>query len=102
MPLDVVGQPRPAPTPGFRLHEHVRRAFSSRLMLQAPAGLSPEQIAKLARELDSVIDGLDQGAFMALDAMRLLADQGNEIAKDLFDAMSIDLGLTRPFHSYRK
>ncbi|HEY6014249.1 MAG TPA: hypothetical protein VIU37_09580 [Candidatus Limnocylindrales bacterium] len=102
MSQDVVGQPRPVPTTGFRLPEHVRRAFSSRLMLQAPAGLAPEQIAKLARELDSVVDGLDQGAFMALDAMRLLADQGNEVAKDLFDAMSADLGLTRPFSSYRR
>lgn len=103
MATDLVGAPKPVPPPpGFRLPEHVRRAFSSRLMLQAPAGLSPEQIAKVARDLDGRVDGLEQGAFMALDALRLLADQGNQIAADLFDAASIDLGLTRPFSSYRR
>lgn len=102
MPTDVFGQPKPVPPAGFRLPEHVRRAFSSRLMLQAPTNLTPRQIAAIRQDLDSRIDGLEQGAFMALDALRLLAEQGNEFAKFIFDRESARLGLTRPFHSYRR
>lgn len=94
----AVGSPVPVPHPqGFRLPEHVRRAFSSRLMLQAPTGLTPRQIENIRHDLDARVAGLDQGAFMALDALRLLADQGNEVAKILFDEESAKLGLTRPF-----
>lgn len=87
---------------GFVLPEVARQAFSSRLMLQAPANLTHRQIAAIARDLDSRIDGLPPGAFMALDALRLLADDGNLVARDLFDSESQRLGLTRPFSSYRR
>lgn len=97
-----IEEARFVPPAGFRLPEHARKAFSSRLMLQAPAGLTPAQVESIRRDLDTRVDGLEQGAFMALDALRLLADQGNEVAKDLFDAASADLGLTRPFHSYHR
>lgn len=95
---DVVGQPRPA----LHLPEHVRQAFSSRMMLQAPANLTERQIAAIRQDLDSRVAGLPPGAFMALDALRLLADAGNEVAKTLFDAESERLGLTRPFSSFRR
>lgn len=66
-------------------------------MLQAPTGLTEKQIKAIAKDLDSRIEGLPPGAFMALDSLRLLADQGNSFAGWLFDHESEKLGLTRPF-----
>lgn len=85
---------------GLVLTEQQRRMLSTRLMLQAPTTLSPRQLAAVRRDLDSRVAGLPPGAFMALDALRLLADQGNVVAADLFDSESRKLGLTRPFHTF--
>lgn len=101
--MSILGRPAPAsPGPGFQLTEAQRKALSNRLMLQAPIDLSPSQILSIARDLDARVAGLPPGAFMALDALRLLADQGNEVAKDLFEHGSWQLGLTRPFASTSK
>lgn len=86
---------------GLTLTDTQRRAFSTRLMLQAPRNLTPRQIANVARDLDRRVRGLPPGAFMALDALRLLADGGNELAADLLDHESHRLGLTHPFQSIR-
>lgn len=85
----------------FELTEAQARAFSTRLMLQRPEfiGVSERQRKAIAKELDARVKGLPPGAFMALDALRLLADQGNETAKWLFDHESEQLGLTRPLTS---
>jgi hypothetical protein len=93
---DAAVQPlaRPAPAaPGFVLPEHVRQAFSSRLMVQAPANLTPKQIGRIRDDLDRRVRGMEPGMFMALDGLRLLADQGNEVAKTLFDSECRRLGL---------
>lgn len=82
---------------GFVLKEEHRQMLSNKLMLQAPQGMTPDQIIRTRRDLDRVVDGLPGDVFMALDALRLLADQGSEIAKLLFDSESERLGLTRPF-----
>jgi hypothetical protein len=71
-------------------------------MLQAPVGLTPRQIANVARDLDRRVLGLPPGAFMALDALRLLADGGNQMAQALLLDESEALGLTVPFRSYVK
>jgi hypothetical protein len=86
---------------GLTLTEQQRRQLSTRLMLQMPKDLTPRQIANIARDLDSRIAGLPPGAFMALDALRLLADGGNQVAAYLFDQQSEKLGLTRPSFSRR-
>ena len=85
----------------FELTPEQARAFSTRLMPVTPAslGLSERQRREIQRELDNRIKGLPPGAFMALDALRLLADQGNVTAAYLFDLESKKLGLTRPFTS---
>lgn len=87
---------------GLVLTEQQRRQLSTRLMLQAPRDLTPRQITNIARDLDRRVKGLPPGAFMALDALRLLADAGNLVADTLFDMESERLGLTRPLTSYRK
>jgi len=84
---------------GLQLTEQQRRQLSTRLMLQMPKDLTPRQIANIARDLDRRIKGLPPGAFMALDALRLLADGGNEVAAYLFEIESEKLGLTRPSFS---
>ncbi len=71
-------------------------------MLQAPADLTARQIAAVRRDLERVVDGLPGDVFMTLDALRLLADQGNQLAADVFDHESRRLGLTRPLVSYRR
>jgi hypothetical protein len=86
----------------LELTEAQRRFFASRLMLQLPAGVPPRELASVRRDMDRVVKGLPGDVFMALDALRLLADQGNAIAADLFDVESRRLGLTRPLTSYRK
>lgn len=86
---------------GLQLTETQRRQLSTRLMLQAPRDLTPRQVKAVADDLDRRISGLPPGAFMALDALRLLADAGNAVAADLFDHQSRALGLTRPLTSYR-
>lgn len=91
----------PSPGPGFRLTEAQRRALSTRLMLQAPRDVSPKLMMRIRMDLDSRVRGLPPGAFMALDGLRLLAEQGNIVARDLFDNESRRLGLTRPFSVYR-
>ena len=103
MTKSLLGRDLPVEPPrGFVLPEYARRAFSSRLMLQAPHDASPRELAAIRRDLDSRVRGLPQGAFMALDALRLLADQGNAVAADLFDSESRRLGLVRPVTSYRR
>jgi hypothetical protein len=78
-----------------------RRQLATRLMLQAPRDLSPRQIKAVADDLDRRVRGLPPGAFMALDALRLLADAGNVVAEDLFIHESQRLGLTSTFFSQR-
>lgn len=80
----------------LELPEHVRRAFSDRLMLQVPIAPSERERARVRRDMDAAVMGLPGDVFMALDALRLLADQGNEVAKILFDSECEKLGLTRP------
>lgn len=88
--------------PGLVLKEQHRRQLSTKLMLQLPKDASPREIARVRRDLDRAVDGLPGDVFMALDALRLLADQGSPLAKLLFDRESERLGLTRPMFSYRR
>jgi hypothetical protein len=85
----------------LELTEAQARAFSTRLMLQQPgfATTSDGERKKIAAELDRRVKGLPPGAFMALDSLRLLADQGNKVAKWLFEHECERLGLTRPTFS---
>lgn len=82
------------------LNEGQRRLLSNKLMLQLPTGIGPRELASVRRDMDRVISGLPGDVFMALDALRLLADQGNVIAADLFDSECRRLGLTRPSFSF--
>lgn len=83
----------------LELNEGQRRVLSNKLMLQAPAGIPPSRLAAVRRDLDRRVMGLPGDVFMALDALRLLADQGSAIAADLFDSECKRLGLTRPHFS---
>lgn len=87
---------------GLVLTDRQARQLSNRLMLQRPdyAGLTPKQIKHVAADLDRRIRGLPAGAFMALDALRLLADGGNEVAEVVFEMETERLGLTTPSRSF--
>lgn len=86
----------------LELTERQRQQLSTKLMLQLPAGVPPRELAAVRRDMDRVVKGLPGDVFMALDALRLLADQGSAIAADLFDSECRRLGLTRPLFSYRR
>lgn len=87
----------------LHLPEHVRREFSTRLMLQLPpAALTERQKAEIRADMNRVVMGLPGDVFMALDALRLLAEQGNDVAADLFATECDKLGLTKKFFSYVK
>lgn len=81
---------------------HERWLLSTRIMVQAPQGMTTEQIRSTQAFVGRAVKGLPPDVFMMLDALRLLADQGNDIAKALFDRECAALGLTRPFASYAK
>lgn len=86
----------------FDLPEHARKAFSSRLMLQLPGDVPPRELARVRREMDKVVMGMPGDVFMSLDALRLLADQGNKIAQHMFELECRRLGLTERFYSFPK
>lgn len=83
----------------LELNEGQRRILSNKLMLQVPVGIPLAEMASVRRDLDRRVLGLPGDVFMALDALRLLADQGSAIAADLFDSECKRLGLTRPHFS---
>jgi len=85
---------------GLELSPRQAWQLSSRLMLQAPAGLTPRQVKNVADDLDRRIRGLPPGAFMALDALRLLADGGNDLAAYMFEMETERLGLTTPLRMH--
>jgi hypothetical protein len=85
---------------GLELTPRQAWQLSTRLMLQAPPDLTPRQIKHVADDLDRRIRGLPPGAFMALDALRLLADGGNELAAAMFSDECRKLGLTTPLRSF--
>lgn len=82
-------------------NEGQRRVLSNKLMLQAPKDLAPSQLARIRRDLDHVVNGLPGDVFMSLDALRLLAEQGNDVAARLFFHECQRLGLTTRTYSFR-
>lgn len=80
------------------LTEHQRLHIANRLMLQLPSDATPEQIAAHRRFLEGRFNGIPGDVLFALDAIRLLADQGNKVAIWLFDRESERLGFTRASH----
>jgi hypothetical protein len=69
--------------------EEQRRALSSRLMLQPPG----TEMARLER---SRIEGIPADVLATLEAIKLLADQGNRVAQDLYMAERRRLGIDIP------
>jgi len=83
---------------GLQLTPHQRAHLSTRLMLKGPANATPAEIAAHRRTIDGFLNGLPGDVLFALDALRLLADQGNEVAAYMLDRETQRLGLTRPTH----
>jgi hypothetical protein len=85
----------------FDLTEHQRQHLQTRLMAQAPTGLPPAELARTRRYFDKAIRGLPGDVVMSLDALALLAEQGNNVAKRLLEdeckRMGIDVGIHRSF-----
>lgn len=83
---------------GLQLTPHQRVHLQSRLMLRGPAHATPAEIAAHQRTVAGFLNGLPGDVLFALDALRLLADQGNEVAAYMLDRETERLGLTRPKH----
>lgn len=77
--------------------EQQRRMLSTRLMVQAPKGIP---VAELAHQRRS-IEGLPTDVLMTLEALLVLAEQGNEIAQNLLTTERKRLGIDRRHYSIR-
>jgi hypothetical protein len=82
--------------------ERQRIQLSNEIMVQAPKNLSPSQLAVVRRDMDRRVKGLPGDVFMALDALRMHADQGNRVAREVFENECEKLGLTTTFFSFSK
>jgi len=78
---------------GLTLTPHQKAHLANRLMLQGTLGASPAAIAAHRRSIERNLNGIPGDVLFALDALRLLADQGNIVAKDLFDSEVERMGL---------
>lgn len=81
---------------GFRFTEEQRLALSTRHMVQRPPGEAAiASFAELAHRRKT-IEGLPVDVLFTLEAIRLLADQGNEMAKRLYWSERVRLGIDTP------
>lgn len=74
--------------------EH-RKLIETRLMVQTPSS-DPTILRATKRK----IEGLGQDQLMALEALDLLAEQGNEVAKFLLVQERKNLGIDRRHYSF--
>ncbi len=77
------------------LTDEQKRRIANRVMLQKPAGMSERELAAWRRGIEGVFNGIPGDVLFTLDSLRLLAEQGNRVAADLFDYESERLGFTR-------
>lgn len=70
----------------FTLTEEQRRALSTRLMPQPPLDVPPVELARMRAAMRRRIEGIEAGDLVRLEALLLLAEQGNELAKRLYTA----------------
>lgn len=78
--------------------EAERKALSKRLLVQPPPSLDAVRQHRLIHDQLKRIEGLPIDVLETLEAIRLLAEQGNEVAKDLYDTEREKLGIDRPRH----
>lgn len=76
----------------LELTEAQRLAMSNRLMVQAPT-LEPAALARVQRQMLKRIQGIPAGDLLALEAMRVLAEQGNKVAAFAYQRGLIQLGI---------
>jgi hypothetical protein len=82
----------------FHFTEEQRQALSSRLIVQPPpSAAAVERHADIARQRKR-IEGLPIDVLEALEALRLLAEQGNLVARELYSIERERLGIDRPLH----
>jgi len=76
--------------------EAERRALSTRLLVQPPASMREvERHQELARQRGR-IEGIPIDVLETLDAIRMLAEQGNQVAKELYMVEREKLGIDLP------
>lgn len=83
------------PKLGLTLTPHQKLHLANRLMLQGPLDATPAEVAAHRRSIERNLNGIPGDVLFALDALRLLADQGNVVAADLFDREVARMGLGR-------
>lgn len=93
-------RPSGLPGGGLTLTAHQRAHLENRVMLQGPKNLSPAEVAAFRAGIHKLFNGIPGDILFTLDSLRLLADQGNAVAADLFDSEVKRLGLTRARHFF--
>lgn len=85
----------------LELSESQRRLMATRLMVQAPPGLTPKQLARWRGDLERRVNGIPSDVLFTLESIRFLAEQGNEVAKALYQDECEKLGLSGRTYSVR-
>lgn len=76
--------------------EAERQALSKRLLVQPPANRAQVEAHQAAQSRLKTIEGLPIDVLETLEAIRILAEQGNLVAQALYETERIKLGIDRP------
>jgi hypothetical protein len=83
---------------GLRLTRHQLEHLRTRLQVQPPGPDTNNGIAEMM-ERGKRLQGIPGDVLFTLEAIRLLAEQGNAVAAELYQSERIKLGIDRPsFH----
>lgn len=85
------GNPNP-----YRFSEQQRKALSTTMMLQKPPTEADFEAFQEILRRRKTIEGIPTDVLFTLEAIRQLAEQGNEVAKQLYWAERVRLGIDVP------
>lgn len=78
--------------------EEERKALSTRLLVQPPPSLDAVRQHQLMADQIKRIEGLPIDVLETLEAIRMLAESGNRVAKELYEVERERLGIDVPRH----
>lgn len=87
---------------GLRLTPHQLAHLRTRLMVQPPGPDNMPESMEAITERSRRITGIPPDVLLTLEAIHLLAEQGNIAARWLYEQERIRLGIDRPSYHYRR
>lgn len=87
---------------GLRLTPHQLAHLQTRIMVQPPKDGEPPESIDAITERSRRVTGIPADVLFTLEAIHLLAEQGNAAAKALYEQERLRLGIDRPAYHYRR